>query len=116
MRSCLMNNNLMATEYFSSGRPHASIVYRLGHRPFTAGRRGSIPPGSTKSTDEHVQLVRNSQERSAGVRTTVPPATPEGLDENRRGLRSAVMSKSKTRTVYIQCRLILYRRKRSCLV
>ena len=27
---------------------HARFVYRLGHCPFTAGRRGSIPPSSTR--------------------------------------------------------------------
>jgi hypothetical protein len=28
---------------------YARFVYRLGHCPFTAGRRGSIPPPSTIS-------------------------------------------------------------------
>ena len=34
---------------FDSGLEHhfGPIVYRLGHRPFTSVRRGSIPPGTT---------------------------------------------------------------------
>ena len=51
--------------------------------PFQGGKDGSKPFGSTKSTDEHVQFVRNSQPLEAVVRDAPksPTVTAEGLDE-----------------------------------